>query len=951
MRCLLRLFIIILVVVHSHVFAAADEKDILFPEERQWLIKHDGKVRYAPLPNYPPIEFVDSEGTHQGLTPDYLRRIEQELNFRFAKVQVKSWNEIIEKAKQGEIDVIGSIQNSPERREYLRFTKSYLEIPNVIIVREEYHRPLTLEKMEGMKVVIVKGYATFDFIKNKYPKLILEAVNDDLEGLQMVSFGRADAIITDLSVASYLIEQMKISNLRVAGTTGYAWNITFASRKDWPILNNILEKGLAAIDQKERRAIYSKWVPSGYEDLFPRKKLLFYITIILSITGGGVVLIFIWNRMLKRQVIQKTVQLRRELEERKQAEEALRESEGKYKLITETSQTGIYMHQDDIIIYANDKFAQLHGYTVDELIGTYYFNLFHPDERERALGIKSKRLRGDEDAPQYHETKRVKKDGGILWCQTVAVLIEYQGKPAIMGNVVDITVRKRAEESLRESEEKYRRLFELESDAIFLIEKDTGKILEVNASAADLYGFSREELLRMKNVDLSAEAGKTKQATQDQLTQIPIRHHRKKDGTVFPVEITASHMNWKGREAHIATIRDITFRVEAESAHAELEKELYQARKMESIGTLAGGIAHDFNNILAIIVGYTELAVLDVPEWNPAKGYLKEIQTASLRAKDLVRHILSFSRKAVTDRKPIKIGLIIEDSLKMLRASIPADIEIRQNNSCEFDTILADPTQISQVLINLCTNAAHAMRDEGGILAVSLQNVEFKKQNVKSDLGPGRYVKLSVSDTGHGIDPENVDRIFDPYFTTKGLGEGTGLGLSVVQGIVKTHSGTVTVKSKLGKGTVFEVLIPLTEAESQPEDEKAEAFPTGNEKILFIDDEESILNLVKKRLEMQGYQVEAKNDPVDALELFRSRPDRFDLVITDMTMPKMTGDKLTKEILGIRPEMPIILCSGFSDKIDTERAMSLGIRKYIEKPLKMSDFLVSIRKVLDEAKS
>jgi len=945
------LFIIILVVVHSHVFAAADEKDILFPEERQWLIKHDGKVRYAPLPNYPPIEFVDSEGTHQGLTPDYLRRIEQELNFRFAKVQVKSWNEIIEKAKQGEIDVIGSIQNSPERREYLRFTKSYLEIPNVIIVREEYHRPLTLEKMEGMKVVIVKGYATFDFIKNKYPKLILEAVNDDLEGLQMVSFGRADAIITDLSVASYLIEQMKISNLRVAGTTGYAWNITFASRKDWPILNNILEKGLAAIDQKERRAIYSKWVPSGYEDLFPRKKLLFYITIILSITGGGVVLIFIWNRMLKRQVIQKTVQLRRELEERKQAEEALRESEGKYKLITETSQTGIYMHQDDIIIYANDKFAQLHGYTVDELIGTYYFNLFHPDERERALGIKSKRLRGDEDAPQYHETKRVKKDGGILWCQTVAVLIEYQGKPAIMGNVVDITVRKRAEESLRESEEKYRRLFELESDAIFLIEKDTGKILEVNASAADLYGFSREELLRMKNVDLSAEAGKTKQATQDQLTQIPIRHHRKKDGTVFPVEITASHMNWKGREAHIATIRDITFRVEAESAHAELEKELYQARKMESIGTLAGGIAHDFNNILAIIVGYTELAVLDVPEWNPAKGYLKEIQTASLRAKDLVRHILSFSRKAVTDRKPIKIGLIIEDSLKMLRASIPADIEIRQNNSCEFDTILADPTQISQVLINLCTNAAHAMRDEGGILAVSLQNVEFKKQNVKSDLGPGRYVKLSVSDTGHGIDPENVDRIFDPYFTTKGLGEGTGLGLSVVQGIVKTHSGTVTVKSKLGKGTVFEVLIPLTEAESQPEDEKAEAFPTGNEKILFIDDEESILNLVKKRLEMQGYQVEAKNDPVDALELFRSRPDRFDLVITDMTMPKMTGDKLTKEILGIRPEMPIILCSGFSDKIDTERAMSLGIRKYIEKPLKMSDFLVSIRKVLDEAKS
>ena len=207
------------------------------------------------------------------------------------------------------------------------------------------------------------------------------------------------------------------------------------------------------------------------------------------------------------------------------------------------------------------------------------------------------------------------------------------------------------------------------------------------------------------------------------------------------------------------------------------------------------------------------MAIIDIPEWNPAKEYLKEIQTASLRARDVVRHILSFSRKAITDRKPIKICPIIEDSLKMLRASIPTDIEIRQNISCESDMVLADPTQMSQALMNLCTNAAHAMRDEGGILEVSLQNVEFGKQNVELDLGPGRYVKLAISDTGPGIDPKNIDRIFDPYFTTKGLGEGTGLGLSVVQGIVKTHHGAVTVKSEPGKGTVFEALFPVRSLE------------------------------------------------------------------------------------------------------------------------------------------
>ena len=501
------------------------------------------------------------------------------------------------------------------------------------------------------------------------------------------------------------------------------------------------------------------------------------------------------------------------------------------------------------------------------------------------------------------------------------------------------------EDLLIDSEERYRRLFETADDGILLLEKHELKIRHANPAIKATLGYSNEDCIGkdLNDIGFPDDIGTVNEIMQT-LNEDGIIYYKdlpiqKKTGQVVDADI---YMVDRASLVQ-CNIRNIT-------EFKRMEGQLRQSQKMESIGTLAGGIAHDFNNILAIIIGNTEMAIDAIPEWNPAREYLNEIQSASTRAKDLIRHILSFSRKGSTYRKPIKLGPIIEDLFKMLRATIPADIEILQNLSCESDMILCDPTQIGQVLMNLCTNAAHAMHDKGGILEASLQNVEFKEQNVEFNLGPGRYVKLALSDTGTGIDPKNIDRIFDPYFTTKGLGEGTGLGLSMVQGIVKMHNGAAAVKSKLGKGTVFEVLFPLIEAELPPENNKVGFFPTGNEKILLIDDEESILKLVKKRLEMQGYQVEAKNNPVAALEQFRSEPDRFDLIITDMNMPNMTGDKLAKELLNIRPEMLIILCSGYSDKIDAGKAAAFGIRRYIEKPLNMSDFLISIRKVLDEAK-
>ena len=416
------------------------------------------------------------------------------------------------------------------------------------------------------------------------------------------------------------------------------------------------------------------------------------------------------------------------------------------------------------------------------------------------------------------------------------------------------------------------------------------------------------------------------------------------DGVAGALELFAFPMrNESGKVTGVVEyVSDITER-------KRLEAQLQQSHKMEAIGTLTGGIAHDFNNILGIILGNLELALDDVPEWNRAKFNLEEIRTASLRAKDVVRQLLSFARKTGLEKKPTNIIPFVKESLNLMRSSIPTSIEIFQNIAKDVDTILADPTQINQVLINLCTNADHAMPD-GGMLEVSLKNVELDEDTSAQypDLDPGRYVNLTVSDTGQGINPEFKDRIFDPYFTTKEVGKGTGMGLSVVHGIVKSHGGAISVDSEFGRGTAFSIFFPVVEEEAVIETDTIEELPTGSERILFVDDEESMVYIGRNRLERFGYKIEAKTSPVEALELFRNNADQFDLVITDMTMPQMTGVQLAQKLLEIRPDIPIIICTGFSAKVDGEKAKKIGIRQYIEKPLNRSDLAKLVRKVLDE---
>jgi len=612
------------------------------------------------------------------------------------------------------------------------------------------------------------------------------------------------------------------------------------------------------------------------------------------------------------------------------------------------------IHQDTEmrILWANRAACESANLSNEEIVGHYCYEIWpkRSDPCSDCPVIKAM----ETGQPQVIEKST---PDGRYWFIRGYPLRDRNGD--IVGGIevtLEITELKQTEEAVRKSEHKYSALVQESPDAIISLAK-TGNLLSFNPAAERISGLSSEEVIgkHFNKIGVLAKQSIPKALKEFALVITGTKRPpfeltiMSKDKSYFFMEANPRLIKHKGEKAWIqVTFRDITDRKLAEGEKKKLEAQLQQAHKMEVIGTLAGGIAHDFNNILGIILGNTELAIDDVPEWDPARFNLQEIRTASLRAKDVVHQLLSFARKTKPEKKPTNIIPIIKESLKLLRSSIPTSIEIRQNITKNVDTILADPTQINQVLINLCTNADHAMPD-GGILEVSLKNIELDENTATqySDLNPGQYVNLTVCDTGHGISQGDIDRIFDPYFTTKEVGKGTGMGLPVVHGIVKSHGSTISVESKLGKGTTFHIYFPVIEEEAVIETETVEELPIGNERILFVDDEESMVYVGRTRLERLGYQVETRMNPVEALELFRSQPDQFDLIITDMTMPKMTGDKLTREILNIRPDIPIILCTGFSEKINGEKAKEIGAAGYLDKPHDKRDLAIRVRQVLD----
>jgi PAS domain S-box-containing protein len=520
-----------------------------------------------------------------------------------------------------------------------------------------------------------------------------------------------------------------------------------------------------------------------------------------------------------------------------------------------------------------------------------------------------------------------------------------------------ITERKQAEDALRESEKRYRLLADNITDNIWVLNLDTLSFSYVSPSVAGITGYSAHEAMGLYLEDvltpasmalavnvLNEEMSAESQNTDPSRSRILEFEQYHKDGSTVWTEASMRFIyDNDGRPTSILGVtRDI-------SERKRLQNQLQQAQKMEAIGTLAGGIAHDFNNILSPLVGYSEMLKGDIPSDSPLQSYIDEILHAALRSRDLVKQILAFSRQGDQDIKPIKLQPIAKEALKLLRSSIPTTIDFQQDIDPDCGVVVADPTQVHQIIMNLAANAYHAMEDTGGRLTVNLKQVRLESdQSVFSESTPGEYALLTVSDTGTGIEKDILDKIFDPYFTTKEKDKGTGLGLSVVQGIVKSNNGGIRIYSEPGKGTEIHVYLPIMDRRvDDVQIDRSEPIRGGTERILLVDDEEAIVMMEQQMLERLGYQVTIRTGSLDALEAFKANPNSFDLVVTDMTMPNMTGLQLTGEIKKIRPDIPVILCTGFSHHVDDEKSQAMGIQGFVMKPVVMKEFAEAIRKALD----
>jgi PAS domain S-box-containing protein len=611
------------------------------------------------------------------------------------------------------------------------------------------------------------------------------------------------------------------------------------------------------------------------------------------------------------------------------------------------------------VIAWNRSIEDLTGITGEEMLGKGNYEYALPFYGERRPILIDLVLRPQAEV----ELKYVSTERGDLILEAEAYMpalrggeVYLYGKASILrdskGNIIGAIESIRDITARRQAEEKYRTIFENAAMGIFQTNSE-GCIVNANHAFARILGYESPEDVLNTVTDIARQVYVNPEQRSELLHFMneygtfqdrEIQFFRK-DRSIVWVTINGRAMrDGCGKVIfYNGAILDITER-------KSLELQLRQAQKMEAIGTLAGGIAHDFNNILSAVMGYADLALRESGMSNILRRYIEQIHRAGVRAGELVKQILTFSRQSDEKLYPLKISPIVKEVMKLLRASLPATIDIHQKIQTDPDTVLANPTHIHQILMNLCTNAAHAMGGTKGTLRVELAPVEIKPDDVliRHGLIPGMHMRLMVSDTGQGISSEIKDKIFDPFFTTKKPGEGTGMGLSVVHGIIKRYGGTITVHSEMGKGTEFNIYFPLLmETERERKIESAVNIAGGKENILFVDDEDALVDIGNGMLTGLGYQVIGRTSSLEALELFRARPDQFDLVITDMTMPNMTGIELAQKIMLCRPDMPIILCTGFSEAITPDRAKMIGIRELIMKPIILEQLAAAMRRELD----
>jgi len=641
------------------------------------------------------------------------------------------------------------------------------------------------------------------------------------------------------------------------------------------------------------------------------------------------------------------------LNERLRAESASRESEEKFRALVESALVGVYIIQDEKYAYVNPAMARIFGYTQDELLSKHpVFDVIFPADQEMVFGNFRKRIAGETDAIRY-VFRGVRKDGQVIDLEVLGARAILNGKPGIIGTLIDITERKFAEEKLRDSEEKYRNLFKESVDVIY-ISSPEGKILDINPAGVKLFGYeSADDLLALENIDIVYEDPEYRRKFVDRLArQGFVRDFetrvRRKDGEVVTVLDSASVVrNSEGKIiAYSGILRDITER-------RRLEEQLLQSQKLESLGQLTSGIAHDFNNVLGGIIGFTELAIGKIEEDHIIHNYLLRIYGLADRAAKITKQLLAFARRQILMQKDLDLNELLNDLFQLLPRLPRERSQIIFIPGTGLKMVHADPSQIEQVIMNLAVNADDAM-PKGGTITIETQNVFLDEHYCRehTNVQPGDYVMIVVSDTGSGIDSAVIKRIFEPFFTTKDIGKGTGLGLAVAHGIIRQHGGSISVYSELGKGTTFKIYLPVVEGEAELLTRKPEIIEQpakGKETVLIVEDNEELREFIETLLSDNGYSVVTASEGEEAIKIYETHGGAISLVVTDLVMPKMSGKELREKIGSRHPDTKFLFISGYTESTIHHGFMVNSKVDFLQKPFTTFELLGKVRKILDNS--
>ena len=888
--------------------------------------------------SFEPMMFLNADGGPDGVYADMWRLRSEKTGVK-VELRLMVWAKVIPALRAGEVDAVDGVTYTSERAKFLDFSASHSELNTYIYFHESIGGVKGLADLEGFPVGVIGGSHVEDFLRTEAPKVqpvpyvnYEEIVRRAIGGRLRVFMGEDPMIPFFFAKTGHRIEfrRNEVPIIRSDMRT--------AVRKGDTELLALIERGHAAITSDEWQRIRDKWAGVSLASRIPWRWLIGGVAVLLA----GIALLLLWNTQLKRQVAAATRTLSESEERLRSFGNALPDvafvldEDGRYLEILTAEEHLLYKDISDL------KNSVMH-------------EVLPKDVADQSLEVIGQTI--SIGKTQIFEYKLDFSTGQRWFEARLSPMFGTSYDKRIVTCISrDITERKKVEEALRESEERLKLLFEFAPDAYYLIDLE-GRFLDGNQIAEKISGYKKEELIGKNFFEVGFLApDQIQKATtilEKNIQGLPGGPAEllltRKDGSVVSIEISTYPVKIKNQIQILGIARDITERNRSEEEKRKLESQLVQAQKMEAIGTLAGGIAHDFNNILSAIIGYSELALDDANAGSLLERNLRGVLKAGGRAKDLVQQILTFSRQSEQELKPLQVGIIAKEVLKLIRATFPTTIEIRRNIQSN-SAVLADSAQVHQIFMNLCTNAGHAMTANGGTLDISLKDVNIDTDFLAQhpEMTPGAYINLTVKDTGHGMAPDIVERIFEPYFTTKGKGEGTGLGLSVIHGIVRSYKGAVTVLSEPGKGSTFKIFLPIIESEASADAETKEPLPTGNERILFIDDEPTLVEIANEMLGKLGYGVDASTSSIEALELFKTQPDKFDLVITDMTMPGMTGDELARNIIQVKADIPIIICTGYSQRINKNMATQLGIRAFLMKPLLMQELANTVRKVLDK---